>query len=236
MFVPRGFREHAAVAIALLGLGCSNDARDSHCSPDSPDRDTDPACIYAGKGSIPPIAQPVCVEPSGEGGGAAGGGAAGGANGAGGAVGAACPTFTEVVNVLADPAKGNCSSNGCHGLATPSGANVFLPIADIDQFYTSLTQATGSVGRPYVVPDDPSTGENEALQSWIGCSLRGERGGGYPMPPPGGMVDRDDVAVVSAWLRCGAPAPLPGEGTGGGGTGGAGGAGGAADGGAGGGG
>jgi hypothetical protein len=212
-----GFREHAVLVSALFALGCSNNARDTHCSPDNPDRDADPSCIFAGKGSIPPIPQPLCVEPSGDGGGAAGGNAP-----AGGSSPTACPTFTEVINVLADPAKGNCSSNGCHGLATPAGFDIFLPIADEQQFYTSLTQATGTVGRPYVVPDDPGTPENEALQSWIGCSLRAEPGGGYPMPPPGGMVDRNDVEIVSAWLRCGAPAPLPG-GEGGGGTGGSGG-------------
>jgi hypothetical protein len=212
-------REHAVLVIALLGLGCRNDARDAHCSPDSPDREADPACIYAGKGSIAPIPQPFCSEASGEG----GGGGAG--------VPASCPTFTEVLNVLADPAKGNCASNGCHGLETTAGFNVFLPIADAQQFYTSLTQATGSVGRPYVVPDDPDTTENESLESWMGCNLRGERGGGHPMPPPGGMIDQTDVEIVSTWLRCGAPAPLPGEGGGGGaggGDGGNGGSGGAA--------
>ncbi len=201
--------------IALLGLGCSNDARDSHCSPDSPDRDTDPACIYGGKGSIPPIAQTLCDEQSSGGG------------GVGGSDPASCPTFTEVVNVLADPAKGNCAANGCHGLQTPAGFDIFLPIGDQLQFYTSLTQATGSVGRPYVVPDDPATAENEALNSWIGCSLRAEPGGGYPMPPPGGMVDRSDVAIVTDWLRCGAPPPVPGGDGGGGAGGGDGGSGGA---------
>lgn len=223
MFVSRGFGYRFFVLmIAFRSLGCtSNNARDSHCSPDSPDRDTDPECIYAGKGSGPPFVEPICVEPvpTGSGGnggdavtggnGGNGGSAASGGNAANGGnepAPAACPTFYDVVDVIADPTKGNCSSNGCHGLESNAASAIFLPIVDPTAFYDSLTKATGTVGRPYVVPDDPATSENEALTSWIGCSLRGDRGGGYPMPPPAGM-DRADIAIVSAWLVCGAPPP-----------------------------
>lgn len=210
MLSPRGFGNRwLLLALCMLsGFGCRNNARDSQCSPSSPDRDTDPACIYAGKGDGPPFVEPTCTEPAGNGAGGNGEGGGGAADGGGGTQAQApCPTFYDVLDVIADPAKGNCSSTGCHGLATNAASQIFLPIADPQQFYAGLTEAEGSVGRPYVVPDDTSTSENEALESWIGCSLRGDRGGGYPMPPPAGMLRAEDIALVSAWLRCGAKAP-----------------------------
>lgn len=144
--------------------------------------------MYSGEGQGPPFVETPCAE-------------------LGGGAPASCPSFYDVLDVLVDPERGNCTSLGCHGAEDNAAQGIFLPVADPQQFYEGLLDADGTVGRPYVVADDADTAENEALASWMVCSLRGERGGGYPMPVPAGMPDPTDVEVVEDWIRCGAQPP-----------------------------
>lgn len=181
-------RVWSLLAAAASLVACSTNARDSHCSPDAPDRATDEGCIYAGTGKGPVVTETECPAVEGE-------------------VPDVCPTFYDVLDVLADPDRGNCTSLGCHGDPSNAQSDIYLPVADARVFYESLLDAEGTVGTPYVVEDDPATGANESLDSWMICNLNGERGGGFPMPPPHGMPDLADVDVVQDWILCGAPAP-----------------------------
>lgn len=173
---------------AALLVACGKNQRDAHCSPDSPDRATDESCIYAGTGKGPVVVETDCPPVEGE-------------------VPDVCPTFYDVLDVFADPDRGNCTSLGCHGDAQNPQSRIYLPVADALEFYESLLDAEGTVDRPYVVEDDPNTGANESLDSWMICNLNGERGGGFPMPPPNGMPNLADVQVIEDWILCGAPAP-----------------------------
>ncbi len=174
--------------IAALSAACQNDARDAHCNPDGANRTDNPECIYAGTGKGPLFVDEACPALTGD-------------------APAKCPSFYDVLDVIVDPARGNCSSLGCHGAAVGAQTDIYLPVADPVAFYNGLLDAEGSVGEPYVIADDPGTAANESLDSWMHCNLVGAHGGGYPMPPPGGLPNPDDVAVVEDWLRCGAPAP-----------------------------
>lgn len=171
-------------------LACGNDTKNATCTPDAPDRATSPDCIY-GDGARPLFDDgAACPAIEGE-------------------VPSECPSFYDVLDVLADPQRGNCTSLGCHGAETGAQTGVFLPVADPAVFYEELLDAEGSVGRPYVVADASGTPENESLDSWMVCNLLGEHGGGFPMPPPSGLPDPADVEIVRGWLLCGAPAPVP---------------------------
>ncbi len=214
----RGWWSAGLAALALSGglaSGCPNDRRDSHCTPDGRSAAEDPECIYAGDGKVPAVIEPPCADVTG-------------------AAPALCPTFDQVFTVLTDPEKGNCTAGGCHGVK-PGSFNIFLQANDQDCFYQALTETVGTNagGKLYVRPDDPATPENEALSSYIVCNLRGERGGGFPMPVPAGMPLLSDVDLVADWVRCGAPGPTgdgvcspEGDPLGGGGAGGASGTGG----------
>lgn len=188
-------RPSAALVFASLLLpclaGCKNDARDARCTPDEADPTIHPRCIYAGEGNGPLVVESPCPPVEGD-------------------VPAACPSFYDVKEVLDHPQKGNCSWPGCHGGAALTAQNsIFLPLGDAQTYYESLLDAEGSVGRPYVVADDPDSDDNEALESWMVCNLLGHPGGGFPMPPPGGMPDPADVEIVRDWILCGAPEPKP---------------------------
>lgn len=176
----------AFLCVAASVTGCSNDAKDAHCSPDTPDYAADPSCIYAGTGKGPVYEDPECPDVEGD-------------------PPAQCPSFYDVLEVFADPERGNCSASGCHGNAATAQTLIFLPIADPFLFYDNLLEAEGTVGTPYVVADDPATPELESRQSWIVCNLHGERG--FPMPPPSGMPELADIDVVHDWVLCGAPPP-----------------------------
>jgi hypothetical protein len=172
-------------------VGCKNDARDAQCSPDEGDPSESSLCIYAGKGNGPLVGESACPPVEGD-------------------VPAECPSFYDVKEVLDHAEQGNCSWPGCHGGAALTAQNqIFLPLGDAQTFYESLVAEQGSVGRPYVVADDPETDENESLASWMVCNLLGQPGGGFPMPPPGGMPDPEDVEIVRDWILCGAPEPEP---------------------------
>ncbi len=172
--------------ISCASVGCSNNTRDSHCTPDETDPETTD-CIYAGNGEGPIVIEPACalapVEELPE----------------------ECPTFEEVYDVFVDPAKGNCTSAGCHGVEATAQDFIFFP-SDPAEFYDAMLKTEGSVGEPYLVRDDPSTDENEALSSWFACNIEGKVGGGFPMPPPSGLLG-DDLTLVKDWLQCGAEAP-----------------------------
>jgi hypothetical protein len=180
-----GFLSAASLA------GCPNNTRDSHCTPGETDPETTD-CIYAGDGLGPDVVEPPCEPVTGD-------------------APAVCPTFYDVLDVFNDPARGNCSSSTCHGSAasetTAPQDNIYLPFEDPDLFYDGLLASNGSIGSPYLVADDPSTGANEALGSWLVCNVEGTPGGGYPMPPPSGLLAASDVELVKDWLRCGAPPP-----------------------------
>jgi hypothetical protein len=183
----------APFSFLLVGLGvlaaasCANNTRDSHCTPDETDPETTD-CIYAGKGEGPLVSEAACAALVGE-------------------KPAVCPSFYEVLEVFNDPAKGNCSSTGCHGREENASDGIFLPLDDAERFYDELLGVRGSVGTPYVIADDPATGGNESLSSWIHCNLHATPGGGFPMPPSSGLLLEADRKLVEDWLLCGAPAP-----------------------------
>jgi hypothetical protein len=173
-------------AALVVALGCSNDRKDAHCTPDAPSAEDDPACIYAG-GPGPAWTEDACPQVEGE-------------------VPGTCPTFDDVFErVFTSSTSGNCTAGGCHGTA-PGSIGIYLP-PDPESFYEELVDTTGTVGRPYVIPDDPSTPENEALDSYIVCNVSAEHGGGFPMPKPGGLTHPDDIALVRDWVLCGAKGP-----------------------------
>ncbi len=177
---------------AGLVSACPNDVRDAHCTPDDPNAAADPDCIYAGEAKGPKYVEGLCPPIEGE-------------------TPPICPDFQQVFELLVDPAKGNCSAGGCHGVA-PGSLGFFFPANDPCAFYTQLV-SINMHGQRYVVPDDPATPDNETKNSYIQCNLRGTPGGGYPMPIPAGMPNLADVALVDRWLLCGAPGPS-GEGGG----------------------
>lgn len=198
----------SCVLCAALVAACPNNESDAHCTPDKPNAAADPACIYAGEGKGPGVVEPMCPPVEGE-------------------PPSICPSFQQVLDLFLDPAKGNCSASGCHGVA-PGSIGIFLPANDPCAFYNQLI-GFSTRGQFYVRPDDPGTVEIETRNSYMLCNLRGEPGGGFPMPIPIGMPNLADLDLVHSWLLCGAPGPITG-GAGGGvpatcidGTGGAGG-------------
>lgn len=187
------------VALALLALGaagviaasCTNDARDSHCDAEEPDEDD---CISNPEGLGPKVTESACGSP---------------------AVGEAltaeesCPSYGEILAFMADPARGNCIATGCHGFESTASVAIFFPQQTLGQLdrcgtWTKLTTTSGSIGRPYVKPDDPTTEANEALTSWMYCNVAGLAGGGFPMPKPAGAPNKDDADLVRRWIICGA--------------------------------
>jgi hypothetical protein len=178
--VPRVVGAAAFGVVLSLGGCFTNDARDSHCTP-SDTKDDRGDCIYAGEGKGPQVVESECPRVSGD-------------------EPAVCPTFEEVLEILADPERGGCLAGGCHGVEATASVGIHIPSLDPDDAFAALVAIEGSVGRPYVDPDDPPA-------SWIVCNLAGEPGGGFPMPIPYGLPDLGDVDVVRDWVLCGAPPP-----------------------------
>jgi hypothetical protein len=186
---------HLAAYRAALGgaivsmLACvPNERRDAHCTPDEGSIDASGDCIYAGDGKGPAFHEDACAPPEGP-------------------KPATCPNFDQIVFLFNDASRGNCTSGACHGRPDSAAVGIYFDPTDARSFYTSLTSATGSVGTPYVVPDDPATPDNEALTSWVQCNVRGEPGGGFPMPVWSGLPDPADAELVDDWILCGAPGP-----------------------------
>lgn len=178
------------LATAAGVVSCApNPQRDSHCSPDSPSIAVDPDCIYAGKGKGPSFKEPACPAPEGN-------------------KPANCAaTFDALVEMMTDSKRGNCTATACHGDPNAAASGIFFDAGDLQAFYDELTSVTGTVGTPYVVADDPSTADNEALGSWMQCNVVAEQGGGYPMPTWSGLMNPADATVVDHWILCGAPGP-----------------------------
>ncbi len=119
-----------------------------------------------------------------------------------------CPDFGAIQNFMSDPLRGNCAAVGCHGSQGTAAIGIYFPLGDACQTYKALFDTRGSVGRPYLQPDNPATdGVNEALESWMYCNVLGTEGGGFPMPKPGGVHDPQTADVVRDFILCGAPAP-----------------------------
>jgi hypothetical protein len=180
----------ACVGAAMIGAACSQVPRsDTHCSPDSPSFTVDPGCIYAGSGKGPKFDEDPC--PAVE-----------------GTKPASCATtFDKMLDMMTDSKRGNCTATACHGDPGAAAVGIYLDPGDPAAFYAVLTSTTGSVGTPYVVADDPSTPDNEAVGSWIQCNVTASPGGGYPMPTWSGLMEPADADLVDAWLLCGAPGP-----------------------------
>jgi len=180
----------ACVFAVIVGAACSsNPYKDAHCSPDSPSIAVDPDCIYAGNGHGPRFKEPACAAPDGT-------------------KPANCTgTFDAVIAMMSDSTRGNCTATACHGDPDVNTVGIYLDSGDPAGFYQTLTSITGTVGTPYVVPDDTTTADNEALGSWIQCNVAATQGGGYPMPQWSGLTDPKDIQVVTDWLLCGAPGP-----------------------------
>lgn len=214
-------------AVACAAVSCRSPSYDTHCTPDEPDYQSREECRYTGKGNGPVVQEEACVRiPS-----------APPADkdcsnytledrvGAGGGGTVALGLISEV---FGNPDAGNCSASSCHGSPIAPAVGLYLPAGDPYAFYQSLTTFTGSVGRPYVDAADPTA-------SWIMCNLRAQHGGGFPMPPPGGLPSKavpnnsqglpEYTAVdikrhldsIEIWLQCGANPPPENAGAGGGG-------------------
>lgn len=172
----RPIRQHTRLAFALAAatwLACTGRPQsDAECSPGAGNVDADPNCIYAGAGKGPVIVEQACPDVAGP-----------------RPDDMDCPTFEDVFAILVDAKKGNCSADACHGNVSSPAVGILFPPDDADAFYQTLTTVTGSVGRPYVVPDDDATMVNESRASWIVCNLASRPGGGFPMPPPNGLYE-----------------------------------------------
>ena len=180
----------ACLVGAVAGSACiPNERKDAHCSPADPSYATNPDCIYAGKGKGPVFPQTPCPPLTGT-------------------KPASCANaFNDLVDMMSDSARGNCTAEACHGDPANAEVGIVFDDGDLPGFYAELTTVTGSVGTPYVVADDPSTPANEALNSWMQCNVVAQSGGGFPMPTWSGLSNAADVQVVTDWLLCGAPGP-----------------------------
>ncbi|MFO0611718.1 MAG: hypothetical protein U0414_03955 [Polyangiaceae bacterium] len=179
----------AAIAAGILGACLSNPIKDAHCSPDAPSIAEDPDCIYAGDGKGPAFVEAACEAPQI-------------------AKPASCAgLFTKVFDMMNDGARGNCAATACHGYEPTAASGIYFDSGDPQATYDELLAVTGTVGTPYVVADDPATGDNEALTSWMPCNVAAQHGGGYPMPPASGLPTQGDVDLVAQWIVCGAPGP-----------------------------
>lgn len=194
---PRAFVRRVGAAPLLAGALCaglaaaclSNPIVDAHCSPDAPSIADDPACIYAGDGKGPVFVEPACEAPTTP-------------------KPASCiGMFTKLFDMMNDTARGNCAATACHGYEPNAASGIFFDSGDPQATYAELVSVTGTVGAPYVVVDDPTTADNEALASWMHCSVAARHGGGYPMPPASGLSDQADMDLVAQWIVCGAPGP-----------------------------
>jgi hypothetical protein len=176
----------AGTIASMVALSaCVENRRDAHCTPDEASIESSEDCIYSGLGKGPAVVEDDCPPVEGT-------------------VPANCPTFDDVLAVLVDPKRGDCSNVGCHGDASNPAVGIYLPADNASAFYESLTSTSASVGRLYVTPDDQGTDVNEALDSWIVCNLLGDPGGGFPMPVASGLPNPADAEVIKNWILCGA--------------------------------
>jgi hypothetical protein len=176
----------SAVALAVAGLfasGCflDNDVLDASCTPGEPDITLNPDCPYQ-QSRGPQVPPGVCVAQQD--------------------AASATPSWTEVFNTLVRSDGGNCSAIGCHGgpSADQAALGIWLPADKDDIFYETLTNTTGSIGKPYVNADNPP-------DSWIHCNVGGRAGGGSLMPKPGGMTQAVDALLIENWILSDAPYP-----------------------------
>lgn len=171
-----GLRLAVLCVIAALCAACGNDVMDGECTPDSPDITLDEDCPYQ-NGRGPQVTETPCPRIEGTCGGT---------------------DWADAFSVLTNVTGGNCSNNGCHGVEETAALGIFLPANDQELFYETLVKTKGSIGRPYVDQNSPRT-------SWMACNVLGTRGGGFPMPKPGGLLTGADTVID--WLRCEAPGP-----------------------------
>lgn len=168
-------------ALLLASSGCflDNDVADASCTPSDPDITLNDDCPFQ-QSRGPQIAKGTCQtrEDSAQSG----------------------TTWQEVFGIFQAADKGNCSAAACHGDQASAALGIWLPANDEQQFYETLTTTTGTVGKPYVNPDNP-------LDSWIHCNVAGTSGGGLIMPKPAGMPAKSDAQKVEDWIHNGALGP-----------------------------
>lgn len=173
----------ATLAVGCIGAlgagGCQNDVLDAYCTPESPDITLDEDCPYS-NGRGPQVKETACPPVTGE--------VTGNAD------------WIDVFSMFIAPDRGNCSSAACHGDEATAALQIFLPAGDQQRFFQTLTATKGTVGRPYVNTENPA-------DSWIYCNVRGDPGGGFPMPKPSGLPNLEDAEIVRNWLLAGAPGP-----------------------------
>jgi hypothetical protein len=107
-----------------------------------------------------------------------------------------CPSFAADIypNFIAT-GKWQCSTPACHGGAsTPNirGDNAAAALQDL--------RAVTVLGKPYITADG---GDPQATSSFI-CNLQGSCGSKMPKAP-GIDATGEELCVIDAWLRCGAP-------------------------------
>lgn len=172
----------AAVSLVLVAA-CSSVPETNFGNPSGLSRDRIP-----GEGGIEAL---VCT--------GAGTGTDGGGGGGGGGDGGACGvSFARDIfpNMKAEGAW-KCADGKCHG-------GTQAPKIDISSgatAYTSLKDwmIPGSA-TPYINTD----AGGDPTKSTIECNLLSQCGQGMP-ESPGRALTHDEICVIDAWLRCGAP-------------------------------
>jgi len=104
------------------------------------------------------------------------------------------PTFTNVHEEILQP---SCSFSACHG----SGAGYLELVGDASTNHAVLVGIVsfGSPEETLVIPGDPDG-------SYLVKKIDGAEGiEGDPMPPPGGGLSEEQIALVRAWIEAGAP-------------------------------
>ena len=170
-----------AAALVLSTAGCflDNDVSDASCTPSDPDITLNDDCPYQ-QSRGPQIDNPACATKED--------------------AATTATSWQDVFGIFLDSSKGNCSAAACHGEENSAALGIYLPADDELKFYETLTNTTGSVGKPYVNADTP-------LDSWIHCNVAGTAGGGLIMPKPAGMPSKLDAQRVEDWVHAGALGP-----------------------------
>lgn len=173
-FVPRLAAATAGLLLVAFGA-CS--VGDQYCEPGMDPADKEDTCPYGAPGGPQrrtKTCPPIEFLPEAE--------------------CADAPGWPEVYAMFDTPTRGNCSAAACHGDPAPKGNDPHIPTGDAAATLLSFNGYVDVVNRPYAKEGD--------AESWILCNVLGVNTQS-PMPPPGGLVAEDDIALVTKWAQCG---------------------------------
>lgn len=107
-----------------------------------------------------------------------------------------CPNFErDLFPYFKADGKWQCSSAACHGQASApaiDGTNAAACLASL--------KAINVTGKPYISGD----GGTDPTASSLLCNLQGSCGSRMPKPPAADPTG-EELCMVEAWLKCGAP-------------------------------